>query len=300
MCYAEAMADAGDLPAAIEVLGDAMLRVPGWAAGWYRLGELLERDGRREDAATAWQKAMDADPADRLGARLRWALAEGAETVETMPSSFVELLFDQYASDFDTALVGRLNYRGPGLLCDALDRTGFHQAGRTLDLGCGTGLIGEALRPRVRWLEGWDISAGMLAAAREKAVYDRLEKHDITRLELGPSRFDLIVAADVFNYVGALERIIGWCAGSLAEGGRLAFTVERGGLPVELRESRRFAHSAEYVRGLLADAGFGAVTLDDCVVRQDRGEDVAAHCVVASGLNVTRDLEGDGDAVAMA
>ncbi|MCB1341938.1 MAG: methyltransferase domain-containing protein [Pseudooceanicola sp.] len=297
--YAEALALEGDFAAAAEVMAGALELAPGWAAGWYRLGEWREQ-ADFGDAAAAWQQAVEADPTDRLGARLRWALAQGVRTVESMPSPFVELLFDQYAPAFDAALVERLNYRGPQLLKESLLRAGFTRAERALDLGCGTGLMGEALRGHAGWLEGWDISSGMLAEARGKGVYDALDKRDITELSLGAERYDLIVAADVFLYIGALERVVAWCAGSLKPGGRLAFTVERGTQAVELRESRRFAHSADYVRGLLSDAGFGAVRLEDCVVRRDRGADVAAFCVVAEASRVARDLEGDGDTMALA
>ena len=47
--------------------------------------------------------------------------------------------------------------------------------GRVLDLGCGTGLAGEALRRRAAWLEGVDLSSGMIDQARRKGLYDRLE-----------------------------------------------------------------------------------------------------------------------------
>lgn len=298
--YAEALASDGDIEGAIEVLYGAMELVPGWAAGWYRLGELLERAGRIAAAGDAWQRAIAADPADRLGASLKRDLLLQTGLHESMPPAFVETLFDQYADRFDTALVDRLGYRGPELLLTGLQASGFTRADRALDLGCGTGLMGEALRPHVDWLGGYDISAGMLAQARSKGVYDLLEKRDIARLQLGEDRFDLIVAADVFIYLGALERIIGWCAGSLGSSGMLAFTIEAGDKSVELRESRRFAHSQGYIESLLRDAGFQAVSLSRCVLRCERGNGVDGLGVVASPAPFRRDKEPDGEAHAVA
>jgi predicted TPR repeat methyltransferase len=46
---------------------------------------------------------------------------------------------------------------------------------RVLDLGCGTGLAGERFRRSCSWLEGVDLSGGMIALARRKALYDVLE-----------------------------------------------------------------------------------------------------------------------------
>ena len=298
--YAEALAADGDIEAAVEVLSGALELVPGWAAGWFRLGEFLQRAGRTVAAGQAWERAIAADPFDRLGAGLKRDLLRPTGLRESMPPAFVETLFDQYAGTFDTALVGKLNYRGPQLILQALQSGGFTRAGRALDLGCGTGLMGEALRPHVDWLGGYDISGGMLAQARRKGVYELLEKRDISQLQLGENRFDLIVAADVFIYLGALERIAGWCAGSLNSGGLLAFTVETGSKPVELRESRRFAHSRQYVEGLLADAGFSGALVSECVLRQDRGQDVAGLCAVASPAPLRRDREPDGEAHALA
>ncbi|WP_118133042.1 methyltransferase domain-containing protein [Oceanicella sp. SM1341] len=294
--YAETLADAGETAAAVEVLTGALDLAPGWAAGWFRLGELLEAAGDTEAAARAWDRAVAADPADPLGAGLKRDLARRVPVAEAMPPAFVELLFDQYAPRFERALVDGLGYRGPELLLAGLAAAGLHRFARALDLGCGTGLMGAALRPRCDWLGGYDISARMLARAREKGVYELLEKRDIARLALGAERYDLIVAADVFIYLGALERIIGWCAGSLAEGGALAFTLELGAQPVELRESRRFAHSRAYVTGLLTDAGFSALTVTDCVLREDRGAPVAGLSVVATGLPRRFDRQGDGEA----
>ncbi|WP_368345977.1 methyltransferase domain-containing protein [Pelagovum sp. HNIBRBA483] len=289
--YAETMAHLGDIPVAIEVLAGALSLAPDWAAGWFRLGEFLEMVGAKDEAADAWRKAQAADPADPFGAGLKLDLMRDIPVTENIPPAFVELLFDQYAPRFDKSLVEALDYRGPALLLSALQADGFTHATQALDLGCGTGLMGEELRPFCDWLGGIDISQGMLDEAAAKGVYDELSKQDIGTLALATTTYDLIVAADVFIYLGALERIIGWIAGALAPQGRLAFTIERGTAPVELRESRRFAHSPTYIAEVLEAAGFHAIQLHDCVLRQDRGVDIEALCVVASRGKVAPSID---------
>ncbi|MBS0126610.1 class I SAM-dependent DNA methyltransferase [Thetidibacter halocola] len=293
--FAETLAQMGDHAAAIEVMEGALALTPGWAAGWFVLGTYLEAAGRTADAAAAWDRAVHSDPADPLGAGVKRDLVRKVPVVESLPPAFVETLFDQYAPRFEHALVEKLSYRGPDLLLDALRAAGFRHAAHAMDLGCGTGLMGVALRPFCDRLDGMDLSRAMLAKAEAKRVYDQLDKRDIGTLELDGALHDLIVAADVFIYLGALERVIGWCAGSLAPGGWLAFTVEEGQDPITLRDSRRFAHSRDYVAGLLAEAGFVETAMVPCVLRQDRGQDVASLCVTARAPGL-RAAQSDGEA----
>ena len=49
-----------------------------------------------------------------------------------------------------------------------------------LDAGCGTGLCGPLVAPYARRLSGVDLSAGMLARAKEKNVYDALVQGELT------------------------------------------------------------------------------------------------------------------------
>lgn len=299
--YAETLAHIGDIAAAVEVMQGALELAPGWAAGWVRLGDYCEMSGDVEGARAAFARAVAADPADPLGASLRRELLGAEPMLDAMPPAFVELLFDQYAPRFEVSLVDKLGYRGPDLVLKALDRAGAGRAARALDLGCGTGLMGQVLRGRCDWLEGIDLSSAMLEEAERKGVYDRLDKADIAMLDLGGAPYDLIVAADVFIYLGALERVIAWVAGMLRPGGHLAFTVETGSAPVELRQSRRFAHSTAYVEGLLSDAGFTGLRLAPCVLRHDRGAPVDGMVVVATAPAMSGARpEGAGEAGAMA
>lgn len=282
--YAEMLFAAGDRAAAADLMRDALELAPDWAAGWFRLGEMREAAGALEAAAEAWQTALRLDPADRLGAALRLALIGRAPQADAPPSAFVEALFDQYADSFDAALVEKLAYRVPALLADAIHMQGGRIFDLALDLGCGTGLMGEMLRPFARRLDGIDISARMLAKARRRGIYDRLEKADIQNLRYEAGRPDLIAAADVFMYLGALERVTAAVTGLLAPGGLFAFSVERlaGQGDFALLPSRRYAHSEPYLRRVLEESGMEALWLEEQVIRQDRGEPIVGLIVVAT------------------
>lgn len=295
--YAEGLLAAGEVAAAADLYAQALELAPGWAAGWFRLGEIHAGLGARAPAAAAFAEALRLDPADTMGAGLQIDLLRSHPAAETMPSAFVETLFDQYASHFDHALVETLGYCAPQLLEAQLSGP-FRRA---LDLGCGTGLMGDALRPRVGALEGWDISAEMLREAEAKGLYDRLEKRDLSALPPPETRWDLITAADVFIYLGALEQIVGWVALALAPGGCFAFTTEAhdGDEALILRESRRYAHSESYLRTLLATAGFTA-EMSRAVIRMDRGAPIEGFVVRAERVTAPLHRQSDGEDMALA
>ena len=281
--YAEMLFASGDHAAAAEIMLGALELAPGWALGWFRLGEMHEAAGVLPAAAEAWRMALKLDPADRTGAGLKLELAGEAPVSTAPPSAFVEELFDQYAGNFDASLVGKLAYRVPELLAEAIARQGRARFDRAVDIGCGTGLMGERLRPLAEALEGHDISAAMLRKAAARGCYDRLVKSDLQELDLAPASADLVTAADVFMYVGALDGIIARVSTWLKSGGLFAFSVERHPGPEDfvLRPSRRYAHSAAYVRRLLDAAGLAIASCDAATIRMDRGEPVEGLIVVA-------------------
>ena len=86
--------------------------------------------------------------------------------------------------------------------------------------------MGERLRPVAARLEGYDISAEMLCRAEAKKVYDRQRKTDLLTMNSGPPA-DLVVAADVFMYLGALDSVVA-----------LALRAAAGGLSPSRSETR--------------------------------------------------------------
>ena len=209
--WAKASLDAGEAAEACEILRQTVAEAPDWAPAWKLLGDALVKCGARGEARGAYQRTSLLDPAGALGAGLALARLGAVSPQEAMQAGYVAALFDEYADRFDAHLTQRLFYRAPQImlcalreLCVAKGRPFRFES--VLDLGCGTGLMGEAIRPIAGTLAGIDLSAGMLAKARGKCVYDRLVEGELVGFLRAETRggADLVLAADVLVYVADL------------------------------------------------------------------------------------------------
>lgn len=289
MEFARDMHARGDLDAAIDLLGQALELAPDWVEGAFLYGEWQDQAGRRDGAVAAYTRCLTLDPDDRMGAVLRLSLLGAVARPPVLPAAYVAGVFDEYAAAFDTALVERLDYAVPGALASlVLDRAGEapHFA-RVLDLGCGTGLAGERFRAVCSWLEGVDLSPGMIGQARRKGFYDSLAAEDVVvHLERSRDRYDLILAADVLVYLGDLDPLFTAAAGALGPGGRFAFSVEKhgGADGFGLTPGHRFAHSEAYLRECAHRAGMTVETVTPTICRQEAGRPVHGLLVVLRGV----------------
>src|SRR5215831_20913216 len=100
----------GDLPAAADLLEQAVELAPNFPSAWFTLGEIRRQLGDRDKAIEAFRKARESDPEDRHGAAVR-LMQLGADQLGEMPRGYVQTLFDQYAPRFEAALIGDLGYR---------------------------------------------------------------------------------------------------------------------------------------------------------------------------------------------
>ena len=281
----------GDFAGAADILVQTVELAPAFATAWFALGAIRDRLGDAGGAIAAFERAERLDPDDYHGARLQLARLGAGEAIPAMTQTYVRRLFDQYAARYDSALIEHLAYRGPRLLCQAVESAARRvgrppRFGAMLDLGCGTGLAGATFRPLVDRLIGIDLSSAMIAQAQQKRIYDRLITADFiealgTELVEG-ARFDLVIAADVFVYVNDLAPIIANVARILAADGMFAFTVEtHAGDGVKLLPTLRYAHGEAYVRRLLVEAGLAVTQLDQASVRSEKGMPVESLIVVA-------------------
>jgi predicted TPR repeat methyltransferase len=283
------LAARGDFSAAADLFAQAIEAVPHFAPAWFALGEARVKLGDAVGAAQAFAQALRLDPDDHCGAALHLARLGAADAGDAMSPAYLRALFDQYAPRFDDALA-RLAYRAPQYLRDAVehycrDASRVAAFAEVLDLGCGTGLAGAAFRPLARRLTGIDLSPAMVAQARTKQIYDRLETGDLlhflsTEHDRGAA-YDLVIAADVFVYLFDLAPAAAAVARVLGPGGLFAFTVEAGCEDVELAGTLRYRHGEHHVRGALAAAALRLVELSPIATRIEAGEAVPGLLVLA-------------------
>lgn len=286
--YAEAVFADGDHAAAAELAEQTLELVPNYAPAHALLGRARAALGERAAAVAALWRALGLEPQDALGVRLDLARLGALPPEEAVSAGYVCALFDDYAQRFDRHLVEGLKYRGPELLYAAVRRVcaangGMPSAERALDLGCGTGLVGQAFAGACDTIEGVDLSPRMLAVARRRRLYARLHQGELLDFLKGQGErtADLILAADVFVYIAALEAIFGEVHRVLKRGGLFAFTVQaHEGEGVALGTDARYAHGEKYLRGLAGEAGFAPRLLEAVSTRQDRGLDVPGFLLV--------------------
>ncbi|UPY36153.1 tetratricopeptide repeat protein [Sediminicoccus sp. KRV36] len=270
----QALTAAGQPEAALDPLTQATRLAPEAPEAWLALAHAAREAGRM-DAARAAAEQVRGPLAEQAGFLLA---ALGAGPVPSRaPAAYVRELFDAFAPRFDAELEGALAYRTPALLAAMIEGL---PKGRVLDLGCGTGLSGLALKPFATRLEGLDLSPRMLNQARARGIYHALHEADLLEfLPRSPQAWDLIAAADVLNYLGDLAPALAAMQAALKPGGTALFSLEAGEAEVALGAGLRFRHNPEHALALAEAAGLRLVAREDAVLRTEKGRDVAGVLV---------------------
>ena len=278
----------GDLPAAADLIEQALELAPNFTSAWFTLGEIRQQLGERDKAIVAFRKARACDPGDQHGAGLH-LMRLGDARIAEMPKAYVQALFDQYAPRFEHTLINDLGYRAPALIFKAVlaarvaaKKPAFFK--HAIDLGCGTGLAAAAFARQVDRFIGIDLSPGMIKEARATGLYAELEVADMIEGLRGKAAAsaNLVVAADAFVYLSDLAPVLAEAKRVLASGGTLAFTLEtHANNGVVLGAGLRYAHAAEHVRAALLQAGLNLQTLEPASPRNENNEPVRGLVVVA-------------------
>src|SRR5689334_8002875 len=110
--------------------------------------------------------------------------------------------YDDWATGYDDDLAS-WSYRAPDVVADTVV-THQPEGASVVDVGCGTGLVGRALRRRgfAGRLTGLDISAASLEVAQRDGTYDAVEQADLQqRLPLDDDSADAVVCVGVMTYL---------------------------------------------------------------------------------------------------
>jgi predicted TPR repeat methyltransferase len=257
---------------------EAVAARPGYARALSNLGGALQRLGELDAAAQTYRELLAVEPDDVEALHMVAALT--GERRERADAAYVAKFFDEYAEEFEHTLVDGLGYKTPAEVATLVARHRPPRGSfvRALDLGCGTGLAGRAVRRECEVLIGVDISPNMLAKAREAGGYDELVVSDIGQfLERRGERFDLFIASDVLNYLGDLREPFRLVAARALPGALFVFSTEAGAEAVMLERTGRFSHGRSYVETMARETGFEVLGCQDEVLRKERGAAVRGH-----------------------
>ncbi len=235
---------------------------------WTALAHAARKLDRTAEAVAACRRAIERDPkADE--ARFLLAGLEGIP--DRPPAGYVRDLFDKFAPHFDRDLVGRLDYKTPDALATLISRhlAPAPKSLTILDLGCGTGLAGAALKPMAKRMTGLDLSPAMLAQAKRRGLYAELIEGDLVGATF-PQPFSLVVAADVLNYLGDLSPAFATIDAAMADGAGLAFSIETLGAEngYRLTSDLRYAHAPDHVRALAAERKWTEIAAEPAMLRR--------------------------------
>lgn len=255
----------------------ALVLNPHFTEAQLGLGYLYHATGRTDLARQFLQAALPQVQDERQREQLHYLLSAMSEAAvpERAPDQYVKDLFDDYAGKFDADLVERLRYQVPQMIQGRIEACAPRRWAHALDLGCGTGLWGRLVRPQCDRLSGVDLAPRMIEVAGQLGIYDQLDCAEVLQhLQAHPATYDLIVAADVFVYIGRLDEVLAAARAALLPGGVFGFSIELAaeGEPqgYTLQTSGRYAHRDDHIRTLATQAGLRVIDHTEGVGRQER------------------------------
>ena len=237
------------------------------------LGNISKELGKLDQAKSNYKNAININP-DFTSAKHQLSALQGI-TTPIAPRDYVENLFDNYADNFERSLIDKLEYNLPNIITEVIIKNQPAKSlGSVLDLGCGTGLIGQEIKKYCDYLEGIDLSKAMLRIAKNKKIYDSLSHGDIIEyLSTQDLKFDFFIAADVFIYIGDLSLIFQSIKTRNKSGGKLVFSIEESkSEDFSLQKTCRYSHSTKYVKLLCDKFDYEIIQVDRIVLRKEKKE----------------------------
>ena len=131
--------------------------------------------------------------ADRENLRIAYSLSSSQDSID---------LYKEWAPTYDVDFAKKNDYRSPFKVAKYFQRYSDKFDSPILDVGAGTGLVGECLvAQQTMEITAMDISSEMLEIAKAKNVYSKFITGDLTKpLDISNDQYGAIVSAGTFTH----------------------------------------------------------------------------------------------------
>ena len=255
------------------------------AISWNNRANTLAAMKRFEDAVASYDRALQLSPTFLEASDNRLNALFELKRGKRCPPAYMRGLFDDFSSHYDETMLEKLQYRAHLHLRELAERVlpRLTPPWRILDLGCGTGLVGDTFKDLAAGgrLDGLDIAPRMVEAARARGIYDELVLGDLETVLSAPGpAYDLILAADTMIYLGDLAPTFFGVAKRLEPEGFYIFAVESAPEGEwQQTPANRFRHSTAYIKAEAERAGLNFVDAMECTLRNEASTPVSGLAV---------------------
>lgn len=270
----------GDYQSARALLQECLNFAPDLPLANFYMGEASRHLNNKDDAEAHYKKYLKMEPNDPMGAVIKLFNMSAIPQPTTLPTKYIECLFDQYSAFFDICLQKNLSYEAPQEAFSLVEKFCRNKKfERLLDLGCGTGLSTSPFTKYADYREGVDISQGMIDQAKGKRIYNKIYKSSIENfLSTCKRDFDLILCLDVMIYIGEVNSFISKIPIILKDNGYFVFSIQTAPAgDFLLGEDHRYSHGTKYIDTCLGINGLRIIEARCFSLREEHGKNVLGH-----------------------
>ena len=111
-------------------------------------------------------------------------------------------LYRQWAKSYDSDFADARGYQFPDEIAKVYHRFATESDVPMLDVGAGTGLVGEAVKPYVNGdIDALDLSSSMLAVSASKNIYRNLIETDLTQtVNIESEQYGAVISVGTFTH----------------------------------------------------------------------------------------------------
>jgi len=125
-------------------------------------------------------------------------LLEGAYDLQDAQDNIA--YYKDFAAHYDAGFADAMGYNMPCALAETYHKLATEADRPIADIGCGTGLVAQALNLPKDTIDGYDISPEMLDKAREKYLYRALYNANLKEpLDAYPNNYGALISVGTFT-----------------------------------------------------------------------------------------------------